>query len=82
MRFELAAQAPISSTKRIDQLGYWGDSEIANQLVEGTYKIPDEVDDATALILEEIGRIGVKLSDGEVTVTIPPEEFRYFWKRV
>ena len=50
--------------------------------MEGTYDIPDEVDDATALILEEIGRIGVKLSDGEVTVTITPEEFQYFWKRI
>jgi len=40
------------------------------------------VDDTTALILEEIGRIGVKLSDEEVTVTTTPEEVCYFWKRI
>ena len=66
MRFELAAQAPISGgTTLIDQLGYLGDSEIARQIIEATYDIPDEVDDVTALILEEIGRIGVKLSPTE-----------------
>jgi len=37
MRFKLAAQALISSTKLIEQLGYLGDSEIARQIVEGTY---------------------------------------------
>ena len=81
-RFQLACEAPISRTKLIDQLGYLGDSEIAAQIVGGTYEIPAEVDDATALILEEIGRIGVDLSNGDTTITITPEEFQYFWKRV
>ena len=40
------------------------------------------MDDATALILEEIGKIGVQLTNGEVTVTISPEEFKYFWKKI
>jgi len=77
-RFRLTCKAPISSTKLIDQLGYLGDSEIATQIVEGTYNIPDKVDDATALVLEEIGHIGVELYNGDVTISITPEEFQYF----
>ena len=81
-RFQLACAAPITSTRLIYQLGYLGDSEIATQIVKGTYEIPDEVDDATALILEEIGRIGVDLTNGDKTMSITPEDFRFFWKRV
>jgi len=82
MRFQLAAEAPIESTKLIEQLGYLGDSEIAKQLIEGRYEIPDELDDATALLLQEIGRVGVQLTNGDITITITPEEFQHFWKRV
>jgi hypothetical protein len=81
-RFQLANDAPISHTKLIDQLGYLGDSGIAQQIVEGRFEIPDEVDDATALILEEIGNIGVKLLNGDITIDITKEEFRVFWKQV
>ena len=80
MRFQLAMEAPITSSMLIEQLGYLGDSEIAQQLVEGRYDIPDELDDATALILQENGRVGIQLTNGEVTIEITPEEFQYFWK--
>ena len=78
----LAMEAPITSSMLIEQLGYLGDSEIAQQLVEGRYDIPNELDDATALILQEIGRVGIQLTNGEVTIKITPEEFQYFWKRI
>ena len=44
MRFQLAMEAPISSSKLIEQFGYLGDSDIAQQLVEGRYDIPEELD--------------------------------------
>ena len=50
--------------------------------MEGSYEIPDDLDDATTLILEEIGRLGVQLTNGEITIEITPEEFQYFWKRI
>ena len=81
-RFQLANDAPISKTMLIDQLGHLADTDIAQQIVEGSFEIPDEIDDSTALILEEIGKIGVKMTNGDVTITITPEEFQYFWKRV
>ena len=81
-RFQLAAQAPIESTRLIEQLGYLGDSAIAEQIIEGKYDIPDTLDDATAMLVQEIGRIGIMLTNGDITITITPEEFQYFWKKV
>ena len=81
-RFQLATDAPINKTKLVKQLGYLADTEIAQQLIEGTYDIPDEVDDATTLILEEFGRIGMQMTNGDITVTISPETFQHFWRRV
>jgi hypothetical protein len=38
---------------------------------------------ATRLILEEIGRLGIKPVNGEGNkIIITPEEFKHFWKRV
>ena len=68
MRFQLAMEAPISSSKLIEQLGYLGDSDVVQQLVEGCYDIPEELDDATTLILEEIARVSVKLTNGEIEI--------------
>jgi hypothetical protein len=45
----------------------------------GTYNIPMNFDPATKLILEEIGKLGVKLvnkEDSEIIIT--PKEFRAF----
>ena len=82
MRFQLAAEAPISSSTLLEQLGYLGDTEIAQQLVEGRYELPEDLDDATTLLLQEIGRVGIQLTNGEVKIDISPEEFQYFWKRI
>ena len=82
VRFHLAADAPISQTQLIHQLGYLADTQIAEQIIEGTYEAPDDVDDATALILDEIGKIGVRMKNGGTTIDITPEEFRYFWRRI
>ena len=77
--FQLAMEAPISRTKLIDQLGYLGDSKISQQIIEGTYDVPDKIDNATALILEEINKIGTQLKNGEVVIEITKEEFKHFW---
>ncbi len=49
----------------------------------GTYDIPTDLDPATRLILEEIGRLGVKIVNGENSeIIITADDFRRFWKRV
>ena len=45
--------------------------------------IPADMDPATRMILEEIGRLGSKILNGEGgKIIITPTEFRGFWKRV
>jgi hypothetical protein len=42
----------------------------------GTYDIPSNMDPATKLILKEIGKLGVKLVNGEGNkIIIMPEDF-------
>jgi len=73
----LANDAPISSTKLIEQLGCLVDIDIAKQIVEGSIEIPHVVDDTTALILDETGKMGVRLTNREVTIVISKEEFHF-----
>ena len=56
---------------------------MARAIVDGTYEIPPELDEATKFILQEIGDMGrkTKCGDGH-EITIITEDFQMFWKRV
>jgi hypothetical protein len=52
-------------------------------IITGTYDIPSDMDPATKLILEEIGRLGMKIVNGEGSeIVITPEDFKRFWRKV
>ena len=83
IRFTLAHRAPIMKTYLAKKLRYLNDEELARSILDGTFEIPDDMDDATALILEEIGKMGLKIINGEgKEIIITPEDFVKFWKRV
>jgi hypothetical protein len=66
-----------------EQLRYLADEEIARQIISGTYEIPLNLDPATTLVPQEIGRMGVKMINGEGDeIVISQEDFKNFWKRV
>ncbi len=48
----------------------------------GAYAIPDHVSNATALLIEEIGKIGFQIARGVVRLAVTPEEFREFWRQI
>ena len=82
-RFTLAHSAPIMNNLLGHRLRYLADEEIAYEIITGTYEIPEELDTATKLILEEIGKMGVRMLNGEgKELIITPEDFKLFWKRV
>jgi hypothetical protein len=60
VRFTLAHSAPILTTLLGERLRYLEDEEVARQIITGTFDIPDDIEPATAKILEEIGRMGKK----------------------
>ena len=80
-RLQLAMDAPISSTDLVAKLGNLADTEIAQQIIEGTFDITDETDKAAAEILKEIGSMRIQLTNGSICIKITPEEFRQYWKR-
>ena len=77
---QIHQQCPISKTRLIEQLGYLADTAIFQQIIRGTFEIPNERDDVIALVLKEIGHTGVQMSYVEVSLTKTPEDFQYFWK--
>ncbi len=66
-----------------EQLQYLSNKSLAQAIITGTYEIPSDIDPATKLILEEIGKLGVKLVNKEGTkIIVTPEDFQRFWNRV
>ncbi len=83
IRFLLAHSAPIINTLLGERLQYLSDDTIARAIMLGTYDIRTNLEPTTKLILEKIGKLGVKLvneEDSEIIIT--SKEFRAFWKRV
>ena len=81
-RFTLAHDAPIMKHSLVGKLRYLEDEDVARAIVDGTYEIPPELDEATKFILQEIGEMGRKTKCGvghEITITA--EDFQTFWKR-
>jgi hypothetical protein len=59
------------------------DEALALSIITGLYYIPSDMDPATKLILEEIGKLGIKIVNGEGSkIVITPEEFKRFWRKL
>ena len=65
------------------RLRYLLDESLAKSIIMGTYGIPSDLDSATKLILEEIGRFGMKIVNGEESeIDIMTKDFKWFWQKV
>ena len=65
-RFTLAHNAPIMKHLLAGKLRYLEDEDVAKAIVDGTYDIPPELDEATKYILQEIGDMGKRTRKGRV----------------
>ncbi len=63
-RFALGNSAPIARTLLGKDLRYLNNADVAFSIINGSFSIPDELDDATKLILREIGRMGSSVLQG------------------
>ncbi len=64
VRFSLAHSAPIMTTLLGARLCYLLDEALARSIITGMYSIPSDMDPATKLILEEIGKLGATNARG------------------
>ncbi len=83
-RFAFGNSAPISRTLLGLELHYLENSELAFSIVNGTFPILDELDEATKLILHEIGIMGSKVLRGQFasSLTITSEDYIHYHRRI
>jgi hypothetical protein len=83
VHFSLAHSAPIMNSLLGEKLQYLLDESLVKAIITGTYYIPNDLEPATAMILKEIGRLGMKIVNGDNNeIIITPEDFKCFWKKV
>ena len=61
IRFTVAHSAPILKSLLGDRLRYLSDESLVRSIIMGTYEFPSDVDPATKLVLEGIGKLGIKI---------------------
>jgi len=60
-----------------EKLRYLLDEALAKAIITGTHKIPTDLDPATAMILKEMGKLGMKIVNGNNNkIIITPEDFK------
>ncbi len=83
VRFSLAHSALILNLLLGKKLRYLSDESMAKAIITGTYNIPTKLDPTTAMILQEMGKLGMKIVNGNNNnIIITPEDFTRFWKKV
>ncbi len=81
-RFHLAYSAPCYWGKLFDDLGFTGDTECAQQILEGTYDFPLDTNIWTKKILQEAHYTFSHMSGAEIAIILTTEDFQDFWRWV
>jgi len=62
-----------------ERLRYLLDESLAKAIITGTYNIPTNLDPTAAMILQEIGKLEMKIVNSNKNKTIiTPEDFKCF----
>lgn len=80
-RFGRAESSPLCNGDLFDLLGVYADTGTAAEILEGSFVPPPTTEPATAIVLEEMGRIWEQIGEGEVSVVVTREDFQYYWRR-
>jgi hypothetical protein len=81
-RFHLAYSAPCYRGKLFDDFGFMGDTECAQQILEGTYDFPPDTNIWTKKILQEAHYTFSRMSGAEISTIITTKDFQDFWRWV
>jgi hypothetical protein len=77
-RFQAALIAPCHQGTFFEDVGHLADGPVAQQILEGTYEYPPDLDPVTRLLLEEAAITYAELSPTEVATYVTVEDFQHF----
>ncbi len=81
-RFRLAYSALCYRGQLFDNLGFMGDTECSQQILEGTYDYSPDTDVWTKKILQEAQHTFARMSGEEIATTISTADFQQYLRRV
>ncbi len=79
-RFQLALVAPCHQGFFFEDVGHLVDGPVSQQILEGTYQYPLDMDLATRLLFEEAVHTYKAQSPTEIATYVTPEDFQHFWQ--
>ena len=64
-----------------DKLGFLSDTNFATSLLHGNIHVPDDMNDVTTMVIEEIIRLFKTLQEDHAEMTLGESKFWYYWKK-
>jgi hypothetical protein len=80
--FTLASSSPLCNGLLGEELGYIADTDIARQILEGSFMPPEDTSDTTIVVLEEIARIAQQVAIGSARLDVQPDKYSTYWRDV
>ncbi len=81
-QYTLAGEAPICNGNLFEDFGYLANTPASKAVLDGTYKMPQESDQATAKLFAEIAKIRTLIPKDSVLITITPSQWKLYWQVV
>ncbi len=79
-RFQSALVAQCHCGTFIEDVGHLADGPLAQQILEGTYVYPPDLNPATRLLFKEAAYTFATLSLTEIATYVTAEDFQHFWQ--
>jgi hypothetical protein len=80
-RFSQTEPTPPMQPPLVNDLGHLAETKMAEQVLEGTYETPQEVDRCTQELLQELRRPETVREKGPIHAVVTPAEHTQSWKR-
>jgi hypothetical protein len=78
VRFQSALVAQCHLGTFFEDAGHLANGPAAQQILEGTYSYPQDLDPSTRLLFEEAAATYAALTPSKVATYVTPEDFRHF----
>jgi hypothetical protein len=79
-RFQSGMVANCHQGIFFEDVGHLADGPVAQQILEGTYEYPPDLDPATRLLFEEATAMYATLPPTEIATYVTLEDFQQFWQ--